>query len=145
MQDDLDSLYFAASKLWNVGRWTCSRIWDEIDHIPNHNELTTYLKNHERYDDLCIRSQVSESFKNSLKRSTVGTANDAMEIRERTRPVTVNTATTIRVPRSRSKPLASNSTPSTTASDSQDRISKRTGRTSSSVHTRRDPTLISPP
>jgi putative transposase len=56
VQDDLDSLGFAASKLWNVGRWTCSRIWDEIDHIPNHNELTTYLKNHERYDDLHSQS-----------------------------------------------------------------------------------------
>jgi putative transposase len=56
VQDDLDSLGFAASKLWNVGRWTCSRIWDEIDHIPNHNELTTYLKTHERYDDLHSQS-----------------------------------------------------------------------------------------
>jgi len=56
VQDDLDSLGFAASKLWNVGRWTCSRIWDEIDHIPNHNELTTYLQNHERYDDLHSQS-----------------------------------------------------------------------------------------
>jgi len=52
---------------------------------------------------ICIRSQVSESFKNSLRRSTVGTANGATETRERTRPATGNTATTIRVPRSRSK------------------------------------------
>ncbi|MUW13468.1 IS200/IS605 family element transposase accessory protein TnpB [Halorubrum sp. CBA1125] len=56
VQDDLDSLGFAASKLWNVGRWTCSRIWDEIDHIPNHNELTAYLKSHERYADLHSQS-----------------------------------------------------------------------------------------
>ncbi|KKF39750.1 transposase [Halorubrum saccharovorum] len=56
VSDDLDALGFAASKLWNVGRWTCSRIWDEIDYIPNHNELTTYLKNHERYDDLHSQS-----------------------------------------------------------------------------------------
>ncbi|TKX74480.1 transposase [Halorubrum sp. GN11_10-6_MGM] len=56
VRDDLDSLGFAASKLWNVGRWTCGRIWDEIDHIPNHNELTTYLKTHERYDDLHSQS-----------------------------------------------------------------------------------------
>ena len=26
--DDLDSLGFAAAKLWNVGRWTAQRIWD---------------------------------------------------------------------------------------------------------------------
>jgi len=118
VSNDLDALGFAASKLWNVGRWTCSRIWDEIGHIPNHNELTTYLKT-TNATMICIRSQVSESFKNSLRRSTVGTANGATETRERTRPATGNTATTIRVPRSRSKPLASNSTPSTIASDSR--------------------------
>ena len=56
VSNDLDALGFAASKLWNVGRWTCSRIWDEIGHIPNHNEPTTYLKNHERYDDLHSQS-----------------------------------------------------------------------------------------
>ena len=56
VSNDLDALGFAASKLWNVGRWTCSRIWDKIGHIPNHNELTTYLKNHERYDDLHSQS-----------------------------------------------------------------------------------------
>ncbi|MDZ7770658.1 MAG: transposase [Woeseiaceae bacterium] len=56
VSDDLDALGFAASKLWNVGRWTCSRIWDEIGHIPNHTELTAYLKSHERYDDLHSQS-----------------------------------------------------------------------------------------
>jgi transposase, IS605 OrfB family, central region len=56
VSDDLDALGFAASELWNVGRWTYSRIWDEIGHIPNHNELTTYLKKHERYDDLHSQS-----------------------------------------------------------------------------------------
>ena len=56
VSDDLDALGFAASKLWNVGRWTCSRIWDEIGHIPNHADLTAYLKNHERYDDLHSQS-----------------------------------------------------------------------------------------
>ncbi|SHH39036.1 transposase, IS605 OrfB family, central region [Halobaculum gomorrense] len=54
MSDDLDSLGFAASKLWNVGRWVCDRVWSEIGHIPGHNELTTYLKSHERYDDLFV-------------------------------------------------------------------------------------------
>jgi len=56
VSDDLDSLGFAASKLWNVGRWMCDRIWDEIGHIPGHSELTSYLKNHERYDDLHSQS-----------------------------------------------------------------------------------------
>ncbi|MFP8954276.1 RNA-guided endonuclease InsQ/TnpB family protein [Natrialbaceae archaeon A-arb3/5] len=56
VSDDLDSLGFAASKLWNVGRWTISRVWDEIDYIPGHDELTAYLKSHERYDDLHSQS-----------------------------------------------------------------------------------------
>ncbi|MBO4248782.1 transposase [Halomicrobium sp. IBSBa] len=68
VSDDLDSLGFAASKLWNVGRWVCDRVWSEIGHIPSHNELTTYLKSHERYDDLHSQSsqrvlqQLAEAF-----------------------------------------------------------------------------------
>jgi len=115
VQDDLDSLGFAASKLWNVGRWTCSRIWDKIDHIPTHNELTTYLKTTNAMMT-CILSQVSESFKNSLKRSTAGTATDKTEIRKRTRPATANTATSTRAQQSPSSRKASNSTLSTTES-----------------------------
>ena len=53
---DLDSLAFAASKLWNVGRWHIQRIWDATGHIPDHNELTSYLKRHERYRDLHSQS-----------------------------------------------------------------------------------------
>ncbi len=60
VQDDLDALGFAASKLWNVGRWTISRVWDEIDYIPEHDELTAYLKSHERYDDLHSQSSSFE-------------------------------------------------------------------------------------
>ena len=56
VSNDLDSLGFAASKLWNVGRWTVDRIWSEIGSIPGHNELTTYLKTHERYSDLHSQS-----------------------------------------------------------------------------------------
>lgn len=56
VSDDLDSLGFAASKLWNVGRWTCDRVWAEIGHIPSHSELTAYLKSYERYDDLHSQS-----------------------------------------------------------------------------------------
>jgi len=56
VQDDLDALGFAASKLWNVGRWVCDRVWNEIDHIPDHDELTAYLKSHERYSDLHSQS-----------------------------------------------------------------------------------------
>jgi len=93
----------------------------------------------------CIRSQVSESFKNSLKRSTVGTVNDATGTRTRIRPATANTAMTTHVPRSHSKLLASSSIPSTTAFDSQrGRTSRTTGRTSFFVSTKPAPTSISP-
>lgn len=56
VSDDLDALGFSASKLWNVGRWVCDRVWTEIGHIPGHNELTAYLKSHDRYDDLHSQS-----------------------------------------------------------------------------------------
>ncbi len=56
VSDDLDSLGFSASKLWNVGRWVCDRVWSEINYIPGRNELTGYLKSHERYDDLHSQS-----------------------------------------------------------------------------------------
>ena len=54
--DDLDSHGFAASKLWNVGRWTISRVWDAINHIPDADELCSYLKSHDRYADLHSQS-----------------------------------------------------------------------------------------
>ena len=56
VRDELDSLGFAASKLWNVARWTCDRIWSETGHIPGHAELSSYLKSHERYADLNAQS-----------------------------------------------------------------------------------------
>ena len=54
--DDLDSLGFAASKLWNIARWTADRVWSEIGHIPGFAELSAYLKRHERYADLNAQS-----------------------------------------------------------------------------------------
>lgn len=54
--DALDSHGFAASKIWNIGRWTISRVWDAIDHSPDADELCSYLKNHERYADLHSQS-----------------------------------------------------------------------------------------
>ncbi|WP_423998271.1 RNA-guided endonuclease InsQ/TnpB family protein [Halorubrum trapanicum] len=56
VRDDLDSHGFAASKLWNVGRWTIGRVWDAIGHIPDADELTSYLKSHDRYGDLHSQS-----------------------------------------------------------------------------------------
>ena len=72
--NDLDSLGFAASKLWNVGRWACERVWSEIGYIPSHTELTAYLKSHERYDDLHSQStqrvlqELAEAFNGWLER-----------------------------------------------------------------------------
>jgi len=54
VQSDLDSLGVAASKLWNIARWTCDRIWSET--IPEDGPLKAYLKTHERYADLNSQS-----------------------------------------------------------------------------------------
>jgi putative transposase len=65
---DLDSPGFAASKLWNVARWTCDRIWHETGTIPDDTTLKAYLKTHERYADLnaqssqAILEQLAEAF-----------------------------------------------------------------------------------
>ena len=56
VRDDLDSHGFGASKLWNVGRWTISRVWDAVGHIPDADELCSYLKTHDRYADLHSQS-----------------------------------------------------------------------------------------
>jgi putative transposase len=56
VQDDLNNLGFSASKLLYAGRWMCDRVWSEIGHTPGHNELTSYLKSHERYADLHSQS-----------------------------------------------------------------------------------------
>jgi putative transposase len=54
--DDLDSLGFAASKLWNVARYTAGRVWNACGQIPSGFDLQKYLKNHERYADLHSQS-----------------------------------------------------------------------------------------
>jgi putative transposase len=53
---DLDSLGFAASKLWNVARYTVGRVWDACGQIPSAFDLQKYLKSHERYADLHSQS-----------------------------------------------------------------------------------------
>lgn len=63
VREGLDLLGFAASRLWNVARWTADRIWHETGHIPSHAELSAYLKNHERYADLNAQSSSFESLR----------------------------------------------------------------------------------
>jgi putative transposase len=69
VRDGLDTLGFAASKLWNVGRWTAQRVWDACGQIPNESALKSYLKNHERYADLNAQSsqRVLEEFAEAFK------------------------------------------------------------------------------
>jgi putative transposase len=54
--DGLDELGFAASKLWNVARYTAGRVWDACGQIPDDSVLKSYLKSHERYADLNAQS-----------------------------------------------------------------------------------------
>jgi putative transposase len=69
VRDGLDTLGFAASKLWNVARWTAGRIWDACGQIPDDSVLKSYLKSHERYADLNAQSsqatleELDEAFK----------------------------------------------------------------------------------
>jgi putative transposase len=56
VSDGLDTLGFAASKLWNVARWTAGRIWKACGQIPDDGVLKAYLKRHERYADLNAQS-----------------------------------------------------------------------------------------
>lgn len=44
VRDDLDSLGDAASKVWNVARWTVDRVWDAIGEIPDEATLKSYMK-----------------------------------------------------------------------------------------------------
>ncbi|TYL37209.1 transposase [Natronococcus pandeyae] len=70
MEEPLDSHGFAASKLWNVARWTCDRIWSETGEIPGEDALKAYLKNHERYGDL--HSQSSQRVLEELAEAFAG-------------------------------------------------------------------------
>ena len=77
VRDGLDSLGFAASKLWNIARWTAERIWSETGHIPGHAELSSYLKSNERYADLNAQSssfETAEPFRDAKNRRFLSTA-----------------------------------------------------------------------
>lgn len=54
VRDPLDAAGYAAAKLWNVGRWTTGRIWDQLGFVPDSiaEDLQNYLKTHERFNDL---------------------------------------------------------------------------------------------
>jgi putative transposase len=70
VRDDLDSLGFAASKLWNVARWTAGRVWDACGQIPDDGDLKAYLKGSGRYVDL--HSQSSQRVLEELAEAFTG-------------------------------------------------------------------------
>ena len=70
VRDDLDACGFAASKLWNVGRYYSQDRWDEDGEIPDEKELKSELKDHERYSDL--HSQSSQRVLEELAEAFTG-------------------------------------------------------------------------
>ena len=52
----LDSLGRSGSKIWNVARWTISRIWDHTGEIPAEGPLKSYMKNQQCWNDLNAQS-----------------------------------------------------------------------------------------
>ena len=70
VRDDLDQCGFAASKLWNVGRYYIQQRWDEDGEIPDEAELKSELKDHERYSDL--HSQSSQRVLEELAEAFTG-------------------------------------------------------------------------
>ena len=52
----LDSLSRSGSKIWNVARWTSSRIWDHTGKIPDEGPLKSYMKNQACWKDLHSQS-----------------------------------------------------------------------------------------
>jgi len=141
VRDDLDQLGWAASKLWNVGRYYAQEQWDETGEIPDDGELKAELKGHERYTDLHF-NPVSAFSKNSLKRSTAGSASVGTATTVPDHPDTARTETPIHAPLCRSKRLASSTTHSSPVSASRKAVtSKNTVQTSSSASTRLARTL----
>ncbi len=54
--DGLDSLGDAASKIWNVARWTADRVWDATGELPNEGVLKSYMTNQACWNDLSAQS-----------------------------------------------------------------------------------------
>ncbi len=53
---ELDSLGCSGSKIWNVARWTISRIWDHTGEIPDEGPLKSYMKTQDCWKDLNAQS-----------------------------------------------------------------------------------------
>ena len=82
VRDDLDALGDAASKVWNVARWTVDRVWDAIGEIPDVGPLKAYMKTKECWKNLNSQSsqkvieELSDAFQSWFDlRHTDGIAN----------------------------------------------------------------------
>jgi len=100
VQSDLDSLGDAASKIWNVARWTADRVWEATDEIPDEGTLKAYMKP-VTAGRISTPSQVRKSSKNFLTPSSRGSMCDR-RMRQLTRPATAKSTTLDRAQQSRS-------------------------------------------
>jgi len=90
VRDGLDACGFAASKLWNIGRYYIQGRWDDDGEIPDEKELKSELKDHERYSDL--HSQSSQRvLEELLRRSRAGTTPTTATTRRATGNVATDT------------------------------------------------------
>jgi IS605 OrfB family transposase len=68
VQGDLNALGDAASKLWNVARWTADRVWNAIGEIPSEASLKAYMKTRQCWKNLnafssqAIIEELSDAF-----------------------------------------------------------------------------------
>ena len=111
---DLDSLARSGSKIWNVARWTISRIWDHTEEILNEGSLKSYMKTQACWKDL--NAQSSQAIVEEL----AGAFQSWFEQDDQTltHRATAKTEMNAHVQRSHSKKTASNSTRNTSKSAS---------------------------
>jgi len=116
VQSDLDSLGDAASKIWNVARWTVDRVWEATGEIPDEGTLKAYMKaqhcwkNLNAFSSQKVIEELSDAFQSWFDvRHKDETANP---------PATAKSTTLDRAQQSRSRTTASSTTPNITESGS---------------------------
>jgi len=56
VEDSLDRHGWSASKLWNVANYHSRQVWEDTGEIPDHEELKSELKGHNKYKGLHSQS-----------------------------------------------------------------------------------------
>ncbi|MFW5900609.1 MAG: RNA-guided endonuclease InsQ/TnpB family protein [Halodesulfurarchaeum sp.] len=56
VEDSLDRHGWSASKLWNVANYHSRQVWEDTGEIPDHGDLKTELKTHNKYKGLHSQS-----------------------------------------------------------------------------------------